>query len=117
MVGLVELAKFVQEGGTLIVEGSTSMIFPAYGLTSGVTVEEPNQLFVRGSVMRGMITDKKSPLAYGFDPQVPVYFIGLPLKGLLAIGLVLLGLGTLQAALVGDLGAWMRLTSRTATAF
>jgi hypothetical protein len=78
MVGLVELAKFVQEGGTLIVEGSTSMIFPAYGLTSGVTVEEPNQLFVRGSVMRGMVTDKKSPLAYGFDPQVPVYFNQAP---------------------------------------
>ena len=39
--GLVELAKFVQEGGTLITEGSTAMIFPEYGITTGVTVEEP----------------------------------------------------------------------------
>ena len=75
MEGLLELAKFVQAGGTLIVEGSTATIFPSYGLTSGVTVESPAQLFVRGSVMRGVITDKKSPLVYGFDGgQLPVYF-------------------------------------------
>ena len=29
--GLIELAKFVQEGGTLITEGSTATIFPEYG--------------------------------------------------------------------------------------
>ncbi len=75
MEGLLELAKFVQAGGTLIVEGSTATIFPSYGLTPGVTVENPAQLFVRGSVMRGVITDKKSPIAYGFDGgQLPVYF-------------------------------------------
>ena len=50
--GLVELAKFVQEGGTLITEGSTATIFPEYGITTGVTVEEPAQLFVRGSILR-----------------------------------------------------------------
>ena len=75
MEGLLELAKFVQAGGTLIVEGSTATIFPSYGLTSGVTVETPPQLFVRGSVMRGVIADKKSPLVYGFEGgQLPVYF-------------------------------------------
>ena len=30
--GLLELAKFVQEGGTLITEGSTATIFPEYGV-------------------------------------------------------------------------------------
>lgn len=72
--GLTELYKFVQAGGTLIVEGSTSTIFPAYNLTSGITLESPRDLFARGSVMRGVVTDKSSPLAYGFDAQVPVYF-------------------------------------------
>ena len=76
--GLLELAKFVQEGGTLLVEGSTSIIFPEYGITSGITVEEPPQLFARGSIMRGVVTDKKSPLVYGFDAQVPVYFNQAP---------------------------------------
>jgi hypothetical protein len=79
MEGLLELAKFVQGGGTLIVEGSTTTIFPAYGLTSGITVEEPAQLFARGSVMRGIIADKKSPLVYGYDgSQLPVYFNQAP---------------------------------------
>jgi hypothetical protein len=72
--GLSELVKFVQEGGTLIVEGSTSTIFPEYNLTPGVAVERPDGLFVRGSVMRGVVADRRSPIAYGYDAQVPVYF-------------------------------------------
>ncbi|MFN8977935.1 MAG: M14 family zinc carboxypeptidase [Gemmatimonadaceae bacterium] len=72
--GLTELYKFVQAGGTLIVEGSTSTIFPAYNLTSGITIESPNQLFARGTILRGVVTDRTSPLAYGFEAQLPVYF-------------------------------------------
>ena len=73
--GLVELARFVQEGGTLITEGSTVTIFPEYGITSGVTVEEPAQLFVRGSIPRAKITDMKSPISYGYgSADLPVYF-------------------------------------------
>lgn len=73
--GLTELAKFVRAGGTLIVEGSTTTIFPAFGLTTGITIEEPQGLFARGSIMRGLITDRRSPIAYGYDGgQLPVYF-------------------------------------------
>ncbi len=73
--GLVELVKFVQEGGTLITEGSTATIFPEYGITTGVRVEEPAALFVRGSILRAHFTDMKSPIAYGYGiADVPVYF-------------------------------------------
>jgi hypothetical protein len=73
--GLTNLAKFVQDGGTLITEGSTTTIFPAYAITNGVTVETPAQLFVRGSILRGKFSDLKSPLAYGYEgTDVPVYF-------------------------------------------
>jgi hypothetical protein len=72
--GLMELVKFVREGGTLITEGSTSTIFPEYNVSTGVTVESPDGLFVRGSVMRGIFADRRSPIAYGYDAQVPVYF-------------------------------------------
>jgi hypothetical protein len=73
--GLTNLAKFVQDGGTLITEGSTATIFPAYAITSGVTVETPAQLFVRGSILRSKWTDLKSPLAYGYEgSDLPVYF-------------------------------------------
>ena len=73
--GLMELAKFVEAGGTLITEGSTTTIFPGYGMTTGVTVESPAQLFVRGSVLRSKWADRKSPIAYGYDASdLPVYF-------------------------------------------
>jgi Zinc carboxypeptidase len=73
--GLLQLAKFVEEGGTLVTEGSTATIFPEYAITSGVTVENPARLFVRGSVMRGRIVDRKSPLVYGYEQtDLPVYF-------------------------------------------
>ena len=77
--GLTELAKFVQEGGTLVVEGSTTTIFPAYGLMQGVTVEEPQGLFVRGSVLKAEFADRKSPIAYGYDQKaLAVYFNQAP---------------------------------------
>jgi len=77
--GLAELARFVQEGGTLITEGSTATIFPAYGLTTGVTVEEPAQLFARGSILRARISDATSPIAYGYEAgDLPVYFNQAP---------------------------------------
>jgi hypothetical protein len=76
--GLMELHKFVQEGGTLITEGATSVIFPEYKLAAGVSVEEPEGLFARGSVMRGIVSDRTSPIAYGYDAQVPVYFSQSP---------------------------------------
>ena len=56
--GLAELAEFVREGGTLITEGSTAAIFPDYGLIADVTVEQPSQLFVRGSILRGRLADR-----------------------------------------------------------
>ncbi|MEO8681282.1 MAG: hypothetical protein ABI665_19685, partial [Vicinamibacterales bacterium] len=75
MEGLLNLVKFVQEGGTLITEGSTATIFPAYGVTAGVTVQSPEDLFARGTILRSKVSDKKSPLAYGFDgSDLPVYF-------------------------------------------
>ncbi|MGE3190425.1 MAG: hypothetical protein AB7N90_12135, partial [Vicinamibacterales bacterium] len=73
--GLMELMQFVRQGGALIVEGATSTIFPEYGITPTVQVEDSSRLFARGSVMRGTIKDPGSPIAYGYaGTQLPVYF-------------------------------------------
>jgi hypothetical protein len=75
--GLWALATFVQEGGTLIVEGSTSTIFPEYGITTGVNVEQVEGLIAPGSVHRGMIADPSSPIAYGYQgEELPVFYRG-----------------------------------------
>jgi hypothetical protein len=73
--GLSELEKFVRAGGTLITEGSTASLIPEAGISSGITVEHPAQLFARGSIWRGVFADVKSPIAYGYtDKDLPVYF-------------------------------------------
>ena len=77
--GLTNLYQFVRDGGLVIVEGATSTIFPEYKLTPAVSVETPDSLFVRGSILRGIFADAKSPIAYGFDGnQLPVYFSQAP---------------------------------------
>jgi hypothetical protein len=77
--GLFELTKFVEAGGTLITEGSTTTIFPDFGIVGGVTVEHPSQMYAKGSILRGIISDKKSPITYGYDGgQLPIYFNGDP---------------------------------------
>ncbi len=82
--GLANLAAFVREGGLLITEGSTSTIFPAYGLTQGVTVEETPGLFARGTILKAVFADRKSPIAYGYNAdRLPVYFSQAPV---LAVG-------------------------------
>ena len=73
--GLMNLYQFVKDGGLLVVEGATSTIFPRYKLVNGVTVESPAGLFMRGSIVRGIVADAKSPIMYGYDgAQIPVYF-------------------------------------------
>jgi len=73
--GLGELAKFVEEGGTLITEGSTAALMAEYGLATGVTVDHPEGLAARGTILRGVIADRKSPVLYGYDSKdLPIYF-------------------------------------------
>jgi hypothetical protein len=73
--GLQELVKFVQQGGTLIAEGSTAALMAETNLSGGVAVEHPESFFARGSIVRGVMADLKSPIAYGYDSKdLPVYF-------------------------------------------
>ncbi len=77
--GLMHLFQFVKDGGLLITEGATSTIFPAYQLAGGVTIEEPSTLFVRGSVLKAVLADRKSPVLYGFDSDtMAIYFSQAP---------------------------------------
>jgi hypothetical protein len=96
--GLAELAKFVESGGTLITEGSTTTILPDFGIISGVSVEQPHNLYAKGSILRGMISDTKSPIVYGYDgTQLPIYFGGAPVLHVSAAAGV--GVGGLRGGL------------------
>src|SRR6185437_12677742 len=73
--GYRALYEFVHQGGTLITEGGTAGLLAEMKLTPGVTVENPPSLFARGTLLRGIIADRKSPIVYGYDHnELPVYF-------------------------------------------
>ncbi len=75
--GLEKLYDFVRQGGTLITEGGTAAIFPRYSLTPGLRITTAEGLVNRGTLLRGVIADMKSPIVYGYAVnQLPIYFSG-----------------------------------------
>ncbi|HEX6693340.1 MAG TPA: M14 family zinc carboxypeptidase [Longimicrobiales bacterium] len=77
--GMKALYEFVQQGGTLITEGGTAALFPNLNLAPGVKVETPSGLFARGTILRGIVSDMKSPLMYGYEhDELPIYFNSAP---------------------------------------
>jgi len=77
--GLAELKKFVEAGGVLIGDGSTVEMLANYGIAAGVTVSTPSELYTKGAIMRGVIADQASPIAYGYSgKELPIYFSDAP---------------------------------------
>ncbi|MBS0364073.1 MAG: hypothetical protein JSR98_22085 [Proteobacteria bacterium] len=73
--GLAELQKFVKAGGVLIGDGSTVEMLASYGIAAGVSTSNPPELYTKGALMRGVITDAKSPITYGYSgKELPIYF-------------------------------------------
>jgi hypothetical protein len=79
LAGLATLQSWLSRGGLLITEGGTSAVPVQYGLAPGVDITEPRTLRVRGSVVRSRVTDRRSPITYGYSDTVSVYFNQTPL--------------------------------------
>lgn len=79
LAGVMNLQKFVQEGGTFIVIANNASIPIDFGITSSVSIQEPRLLQARGSIFKAQFTDRKSPISYGYDETLAVYFNQAPL--------------------------------------
>src|SRR5437762_1850375 len=77
--GVINLQKFVEDGGLFIPITNCSRIAVDYGIVSGVSVQEPRQLQARGSVYNATFSDRRSPIAYGYPETLPIYFNQAPL--------------------------------------
>ncbi|AHG93843.1 peptidase M14 carboxypeptidase A (plasmid) [Gemmatirosa kalamazoonensis] len=78
--GFKALYEFVRAGGTLITEGNTAQNLVELKMTPGVTSEAGRGLFARGTILRGVVADRTSPLVYGYEyDELPVYFSSGPL--------------------------------------
>jgi hypothetical protein len=79
LAGVMNLQKFVNDGGLLMVITNNARIPIDYGITLGVSIHEPRQLQARGSIFNARFSDRRSPIAYGYDETLPIYFNQAPL--------------------------------------
>ncbi len=76
--GLMNVRKFVEQGGLFITIGGNSAIPIDYGLLDGVSILPARELQARGSVLNSTFVDKTSPIAYGYSDKLAVYFSQAP---------------------------------------
>jgi hypothetical protein len=72
--GVAHLKQFVEEGGLFIPVASSTRLPVELGLADSVTITQTKQLQARGSIFRAKVEDSKSPITYGYDDTVGVYF-------------------------------------------
>lgn len=91
--GLANVQKFVEAGGLFVTIGSNAALTIDYGLIDGVTIAEARELRARGSVMNAVVADARSPVTYGYDGAVPVYFNSGPVLNVAPLGVAMGGGG------------------------
>jgi hypothetical protein len=84
--GVANLQRFVEGGGLFVTVGSNASLPIDFGMVSGVSIQEARNLQVRGSVINTTFADRRSPISYGYDEKLAVYFNQAPLLQVAAIG-------------------------------
>ena len=84
--GVLNLQRFIEDGGLFITIGNIAQIPIDYGLTTGVSIQEARQLNARGSVFSSTFADRKSPISYGYGDTLPIYFSQAPLLSVSVAG-------------------------------
>jgi hypothetical protein len=79
VTGVANLQKFIEDGGLFITIAGVSSVPIDYGITNGVSIQPADKLQARGSIYNGTFSDRKSPIAYGYDAGLPIYFSQAPL--------------------------------------
>jgi hypothetical protein len=77
--GMVNLQKFIEDGGLFIPITNVSAIAIDYGITTGVSIQQSGDLQARGSIFNASFADRKSPIAYGYSDSLQIYFNQSPL--------------------------------------
>jgi hypothetical protein len=72
--GVLNLQRFVEQGGTLVTLTTSSSLPIHFGMAGGIRVASTPNLWAPGGVFRVSRTDRTSPLAYGYDDELGVYF-------------------------------------------
>jgi hypothetical protein len=77
--GLDHLRRFVTEGGLLLAAGTSVTLPVSVGMVDAVGIVDARNLQARGSVLKAVVADKASPIAYGYGDSLAVYFNQSPI--------------------------------------
>ena len=77
--GILHLQQFIKKGGLFIPITSNVSLPIDYGLVESVAVVKPKKLKTAGAILRARISDRTSPITYGYGPELGVHFNGAPL--------------------------------------
>jgi hypothetical protein len=79
IAGVARIDEFVKQGGLFVTVADNASLPIDYGITTGVTIDAAKQLQARGSVLNAVFADRRSPIAYGYDEKMSVYFNQSPI--------------------------------------
>jgi flagellar biosynthetic protein FliR len=96
------LAHGLRGAAEVIIVASAKLVQSALGLVAPVMVALLLADLALGAIARAA-------------PRLPIYFVGMPARALLGVGVVLVGLGALDAALVDGFADWFQLVDRAVT--
>jgi hypothetical protein len=71
--GVQHLSDFVNSGGVLVGVQNTAELAVITGMTVGVSMNQPAENHVVGTLLRTKIVDEASPIAYGIPDSLAVY--------------------------------------------
>ncbi len=77
--GLMNIRRFVDQGGLFITISGNAAIPIDFGLIDGVSIVPARDLQARGSVLNAVVADNASPITYGYANRLAVYFSQAPI--------------------------------------
>jgi len=77
--GVAAIKEFVDAGGLFITVADNASLPIDFAITTGVSIDPSRQLQARGSVLNAVFADRRSPIAYGYDEKLAVYFNQSPI--------------------------------------
>jgi hypothetical protein len=84
--GIANIKEFVDAGGLFITIADNASLAIDFAITSGVSIQDARQLQARGSVLNTVFADRRSPIAYGYDEKLAVYFNQSPIFNVTQFG-------------------------------
>jgi len=84
--GILHLREFLKDGGVFITLTSSCSLPIHFGLAQGVNIRQTQNLWARGSIYKAEVVDKTSPIVYGYDDTLGVYFNQSPVLSIGGFG-------------------------------